>query len=287
MGSTRLPGKVLAEIAGMTALGLQISRLQRGGFDTVVATSDTPADDEVAGLAASLGVSVVRGPESDVLERYRLTAERFEDADPIVRLTADCPLTDPAIVHQAITAHLRWNGDHTSNVLARTFPDGFDVEVIRRAALLTAASEAIASDEREHVTPFLLRDPERFDLTSFCSGTQAGLLRMTLDTENDLAALRAACERVSDPISAVWHAFITPSPLPEGVSAWPRCIEGRIRSRHFDVLCDGSSIGEVEVSVNAGRGRMRLDVPDGAVAIEARAWVMRWLLLDTQVVSVV
>lgn len=286
MGSSRLPGKVLAEVGGMPALALQIRRLQRGRFETVVATSDAAADDEVSDLAASLGVTVVRGPEEDVLERYRLTVERYPAAEPLVRLTADCPFTDPAVVHQAITTHHHWAADHTSNILARTFPDGLDVEVVSRAALLAAASEGLDLDEREHVTPFLLRHPERFSLASFCSGVQAGLLRLTLDTAQDLATLRAACRMTGSPVAAGWRELITLTPMPAGVSAWPRCPEGPIRSRYFDVVRDGDPIGEVEVAVDAGRGRIRLEVPDDGAA-EARAWVERWLLLDKQVVTLV
>lgn len=284
MGSARLPGKVLAELAGMPALALQLHRLRRGGLDVAVATSDAAADDAVAALALSLAVPVVRGPEHDVLARYRLAAEASPDADPVVRLTADCPLSDPELVRRALGVHQQTGADHTSNVLARTFPDGFDVEVVSRKALLTAGSEAAEPDEREHVTPYLLRHPERFTLASFCSGVRAGLLRLTLDTADDLAVLRAAVSRTPDPVTARWDDFVEVPPAPLGISVWPRCEEGVLRERRFAVLRDGAEVGSASVAVEAGTGHLDIAAPAEATA-EARSWVERWLRMDTQVVS--
>lgn len=283
MGSSRLPGKVLADIAGMPALALQVRRVQQSAFDVVVATSDVPADDAVDQLARSLGVPVVRGPERDVLERYRITAEQFPAGDPIIRLTADCPLADPAIVRRAVEVHDDCGTHHTSNVLVRTFPDGFDVEVIRRTALLTAAVEATDPSEREHVTPFLMRRPRRFSLASVCSGVRAGLIRLTLDTVEDLGALRAAIARTGDPVRAAWNDLVDVPAPSTGISVWPRCAEGRMTDRRFVVLRDSSEIGEAVVVVDEGVGRLYLMVPIEAAA-ETRSWVERWLRLDKQVV---
>lgn len=284
MGSTRLPGKVLADLAGVPALELQLRRLRRGGLPVVVATSEAPGDDAVAALAASLGVPVVRGPEQDVLARYRLAAEAAPEADPIVRLTADCPLSDPELVHRAVAVHRQVGAHHTSNVLARTYPDGFDVEVVARDALLAADASATAADEREHVTPHLLRHPERFTLASICSGVRAGLLRLTLDTPEDLATLRAAVARTADPVAAGWQQFVDVPAPPAGVSVWPRCWEGVLLDRRFTVLADGEEIGSASVTLEAGAAHLALDVPAGA-AREARTGVERWLRMDTQVVA--
>ncbi len=284
MGSSRLPGKVLADIAGMPALVLQIRRLRRAHLDVAVATSEAPADDVVADLVGALGVTVVRGPEQDVLERYRLAAVTAPSADPIVRLTADCPLTDPDVVRRAVEVHQRTSADHTSNVLARTYPDGLDVEAISRAALLAAAAEAVVPEEREHVTPFLIRRPERFTLASFCSGVQAGLLRLVLDTAADLVSLRAAVARAQDPVAAAWHEFVALPTPPSGVSAWPRCSDGVLRARSFSIVREGEVIGTATVTVNAGVGHLALAVPPEA-ARDAYFWIERWLQLDLQVAT--
>ena len=145
MGSTRLPGKVLADLGGRPMLAFMLARVAplvgRGVEEVVVATSDGAIDEPVAEVARAAGVAAVRGSEHDVLGRYLLALEDHP-ADTVVRLTADCPLTDPALVSEVLALHRRAGADYTSNTLIRTFPDGLDVEVMAAAALRTAAAEA-------------------------------------------------------------------------------------------------------------------------------------------------
>ena len=153
-GSTRLPGKVLADVGGMPMLEFMLRRLAPLPWEVVVATSDRPADDEVVSVGRSCGVEVVRGPEGDVLSRF-LVALDAHPAKHVVRLTGDCPLSDPRVVRAAVALHREASAAYTSNVLPRTFPKGLDCEVMSARALREAASEATAAPEREHVTPFL------------------------------------------------------------------------------------------------------------------------------------
>jgi spore coat polysaccharide biosynthesis protein SpsF len=156
----------------------------------VVATSKLDRDDPVAELAAETGVGVVRGPEDDVLARFVLALDEVPRARHVIRITADCPLTDPDIVDEVVRTHLERQADYTSNVLPRTFPKGLDVEVATTAALRTAAAEATLRREREHVMPFLYRHPERFVLANVRSGADLRDERWTIDTPDDLAAVR-------------------------------------------------------------------------------------------------
>ncbi len=205
MGSSRLPGKVLADLGGRPVLQLMLERLRPAHVDrVVVATSARAIDDPVATLATTLGVDVVRGPETDVLARFALVLDRFP-ADDVVRLTADCPLTDPALVDAALDLHRATGADYTSNSLERTFPDGLDVEVVRTAALRAAVAEATEPEQREHVTPFVYRHPERFRLASLETTEWLGHERWTLDTPDDLARLRAIVDALADPVGAGWH----------------------------------------------------------------------------------
>jgi spore coat polysaccharide biosynthesis protein SpsF len=205
MGSTRLPGKVLADLGGRPALALMLDRLAGVHVDQlVVATSEASADDAIEELARSKGVAVVRGPEDDVLARFMHVLEAYP-ADDVVRLTADCPLTDPALVTTAIAVHVGDKADYTSNTLVRTFPDGLDVEVVTAAALGEAAEEAVDQAEREHVTPFVYRRPERYHLAGFESGEDLGAERWTLDTGADLEWLRAIVDKLDDPVTAGWR----------------------------------------------------------------------------------
>jgi spore coat polysaccharide biosynthesis protein SpsF len=147
---------------------------------------------------------VVRGPEDEVLTRFMRVLEAYP-ADDLVRLTADCPLTDPALVTTAIGVHVGDSADYTSNTLVRTFPDGLDVEVVTTAALAEAAEEAVDHAEREHVTPFVYMRPERYRLAGFESGEDLGAERWTLDTTADLDRLRAIVAKLDDPVTAGWR----------------------------------------------------------------------------------
>lgn len=216
MGSSRLPGKVLTDLGGQPVLGLMLERLARAHVDhLVVATSDLPGDDPVAAFAESVGVSVVRGSEADVLGRFLVALDRFP-ADDVVRLTADCPLIDPVVVDAAIGLHRRTGADYTSNTLERTFPDGLDVEVVRADALRVAGAEAEIADEREHVTPFVYHRPGRFTLAALETGEHLGHERWTLDTADDLERLRAIVVGLDDPVHAGWHDVLAVAGVQDG-----------------------------------------------------------------------
>ncbi|HXN88188.1 MAG TPA: glycosyltransferase family protein, partial [Methylocella sp.] len=166
MTSTRLPGKVLKEICGKPMLARQIERVARARLvDLVaVATSEDASDDPIAALCAELGIPSYRGSLADVLGRFQGASERLGPADHIVRLTGDCPLTDPAIVDACVAVHIANSADYTANGVERTYPDGLDVEVMTASALARAAREAKDPFQREHVTPHIYRNPEIFSL---------------------------------------------------------------------------------------------------------------------------
>jgi spore coat polysaccharide biosynthesis protein SpsF len=205
MGSTRLPGKVLADLGGYSTLELLLARLGTADVGyVVVATSDRERDDPLAAEAERLGATVVRGSETDVLSRFALALDRVP-AERVLRLTADCPLTDPQLVLAALALHRTSGVDYTSNTLERTFPDGLDVEVIEADALREADAEATDADEREHVTPFVYRRPDRYRLASLETPALLGHERWTLDTTEDLARLRTIVGRLDDPVRAGWR----------------------------------------------------------------------------------
>jgi spore coat polysaccharide biosynthesis protein SpsF (cytidylyltransferase family) len=190
MGSRRLSGKVLALLGGSPVLQHVTSRAAQARTvdHVVVATSDQPGDDAVAGWCAAEGVRCVRGPEADVLARYLLAAEA-SGADFVVRITADCPFLSPAVLDLVVGARAVSGADYASNTLARGFPHGLDVECLTRAALNAAAAEALDPEEREHVTPFVYNRPERFRLASVAAPEDWSWLRWTLDTAADMQAL--------------------------------------------------------------------------------------------------
>jgi spore coat polysaccharide biosynthesis protein SpsF len=218
MGSRRLPGKVFALLGGSPVLWHVTTRVAhaRTVEQVVVATSDQPGDDPIAGWCAAEGVTCVRGPEADVLARYEMAA-KATSANVVVRVTADCPLLSPAVLDLVVDARAASGADYASNTLTRGFPRGLDVECLTRAALDAAAAEALDPEEREHVTPFVYNRPERFRLSSVAVPEDWSWLRWTLDTPADLQVLEsfiAAVPSALDPLSD-WRA------LAEQVAASP------------------------------------------------------------------
>jgi len=157
----------------------------------VLATTVNGADDELVAFARRAGLSCVRGSEADVLDRFCLAA-RVMKADAVLRVTADCPLLDPAVSGRVLAEYLRrWPSvDYVSNVHPPTYPDGLDTEVVSVEALETAAREARWPSDREHVTPYLWRQPERFRLVNVTHEHDLSEHRWTVDTEADLRFVR-------------------------------------------------------------------------------------------------
>jgi len=193
MGSTRLPGKVLAEIGGRPMLWHVVHRLRRARFvdQVCVATSTHPADDAVARFCLQESLTCFRGSEADVLDRFYRAARALQ-ADEVVRITADCPLLDPAVVDTVIAAFHAGEYDYASNVLRYTYPDGLDAEVFSLAALERAWREATQPADREHVTAFM-RHSGRFRLAPNVESEvdlSPRRLRWTVDDAADLEFVR-------------------------------------------------------------------------------------------------
>lgn len=186
VGSTRLPGKVLMPLAGQPMVAHVVARAREiVGVDAVVAAiPDLAEDDPLAAAAAAAGAEVVRGPADDVLARYH-GAAALAGADVVVRITADCPLLSPLVSGNVLAAFV--DCDYASNTLRRTYPRGLDTEVLTTAALDTADREAADPIDREHVTPFIYRRPDRFRLRDVVADIDRSDLRWTVDTADDMA----------------------------------------------------------------------------------------------------
>lgn len=190
--SSRLPGKVLRRLGDRSVLAwvVRAARAVEGVDAVVVATSRAEGDDAVAQEARLHGASVVRGPLDDVLARFLLACDQHP-ADAVVRLTADCPLLDPALLTQLVAL---WRSqpdlDYVSTTLVRTLPRGFDAELVRVPVLREQAAEP-HGPHREHVTCGVYADPERYACAGLVVAPRADDLRVTLDTEEDWALLAA------------------------------------------------------------------------------------------------
>ena len=188
MSSSRLPGKVLMPLANKPVLAHIVERLSYCKMieKIVVATTDEVSDDLVADYCANNNIDCYRGSLEDVLDRYYQTA-KIHHADPIVRITGDCPVIDPVVVDAVITGYL--SGEYDCYGLGGEFPDGLDCTVFSFSAIEKAWKEAKLQSEREHVGPYIENNPHLFRngaLELFQGLTQH---RWTLDEPNDYKLL--------------------------------------------------------------------------------------------------
>ena len=229
MSSTRLPGKVLMDIAGQPMLVhlVERARCARTIEQVIVATTMDPSDDAIQRLCTERGYACYRGSLADVLDRYTQAARQVA-AQTIIRLTADCPLIDPAVLDltvEALAGH-----DFAANRLpppwTRRLPIGLDVEVVTRSALERAWLEAHQRYHREHVLPYIYEgvvfDPRPtpvgsegfytlhghsqhgYKIAQLHHTPDYGALRWTVDTPADLELVRQVFTHLVDPLNFTW-----------------------------------------------------------------------------------
>ena len=186
MGSTRLPNKVMREIAGVPLIELLLGRLSKVTRvdQIIVATTTDLRDQSLVDHVRSLGYEVFQGSEHDVLDRY-YQAAKAHTPDTVVRITGDCPLIDPILVDKVIAAYEEQAVDFLSNARIPSFPDGLDAAVFSFAALECAQREATSKYDREHVMPHI-RDSGKFRLGNFTNPVDYSAERWTVDEVSDL-----------------------------------------------------------------------------------------------------
>jgi spore coat polysaccharide biosynthesis protein SpsF len=210
MSSSRLPGKILADLAGQPMLQRVFIRTSRAGTvtETIFATTTDASDDPVAEYCDFSGIPFTRGSLFDVLERYYQTAKQAK-ADVVVRITADCPVIDPALIDNVVNALHNGEYDFVTNRLPppwhRTYPIGLDVEACTFTVLAQAWKEAKEPQHREHAMPYLYEgveltrqsrtletgtSPRGFNIALLHHTTDFGDYRWTVDTPEDLEFMR-------------------------------------------------------------------------------------------------
>ena len=232
MSSARLPGKILADIAGQPMLQRVFIRTSRSASvtQTIFATTTDAADDPVAEYCNFSGIPCTRGSLFDVLDRYYQTALQAK-ADVVVRITADCPVIDPALIDDVVRTVIgNWEFDFAANRLPppfhRTYPIGLDTEVCTFAALESAWKEAKEPQHREHVMPYFYEgvelniaqhptgmqhatlstgtSPRGFNIALLHHTTDFGDYRWTVDTPEDLEFMRQVYSRFDDRDDFSW-----------------------------------------------------------------------------------
>jgi len=199
MNSFRLPGKVLLNIDNdKTVIDYVIDQLSHCKLldKIVVATTESKEDDRVYQFVLQKGIACFRGSESDVLDRYYKCAKEYS-ADAIVRITCDDPLIDPTIVDKVVEEFKTGKWDMVTNVFPRTYPHGTEVELFSFNSLSTAWKKAKLPSEREHVLPYLYKNPQVFRIKNVEYSENISHLRWTIDRKEDLEFVRAVVARIS------------------------------------------------------------------------------------------
>jgi spore coat polysaccharide biosynthesis protein SpsF len=196
MTSTRLPGKVLLPINGKPVIDHVFSRLQsvKELDKAILATTTNKEDNPLVEYAERRGIAYFRGSESDVLERYYLTALQ-EKASHVMRITSDCPLIDPSICSQVIQSYRDRDVDIVNT--GSSFAEGLDCEIFSFQALKEAHLNAKLQSEREHLTMYLHNHPEKFNKHTLENSINDSKYRFTLDRKEDYQVICAIVEELA------------------------------------------------------------------------------------------
>lgn len=212
MGSTRLPGKVMMELAGEPMLVRVLNRVRRARSldETIVATTMLRDDDVIEALCRGRGWRCFRGSENDVLDRYYHAAAHVA-ADAVVRITSDCPLIDPEIVDRVVGAFVdpEAAAEYASNVFPiRTFPRGLDTEVIGFDTLARIWKQDYDPASREHVTPYVHRHAEAFRIVAVQNEENHSEHRWTVDTAEDFSLVSLVYDHYGHDLFS-WNEIIS------------------------------------------------------------------------------
>lgn len=190
----------MTDVLGSPMLGHLLDRLdQCDGIDgLIVATSDSPSDDQIVAYTVGRGVACYRGDLNDVAARMIGAADALK-ADALVRVSGDSPLLDPALVTAAVEAFRSQSLDLVTNVQQRTFPKGQSVEVISLSALRLAWSNGMTADEREHVTKYFYEHPAACSILNLTHEPACGDIQLSVDTHEDLKRVKALLGRLGEP----------------------------------------------------------------------------------------
>lgn len=185
-------------LCGKTVLEVMFARLKPFRDSLLVATSNRADDDAIEDVCRRNGVRCYRGELDDVLGRFAgaLKTAGASGDDTVVRLTADCPLIDSGLVASCVALLKSGSYDYVSNCIKRTYPRGLDAEAMRAGALFDAHECSRDAFEREHVTPFIYRNPDRFSLGSLEESSDNSGYRLTLDESADYEMITTLYEKL-------------------------------------------------------------------------------------------
>lgn len=197
-GSTRLNNKIFLDLKGKSLLWHIINRIKNSKNieDIIIATTVNKNDDEIMKFAMQNNMKYFRGSEENVLDRFYQTAKKYKIDDIIIRITADDPFKDPRVIDKAVCIFLRENYDYVSNTIKPTYPEGIDIEVFSFSALEKAWEEADGKSDKEHVTSYIWKNPNKFKTYNFEYKEDLSYLRWTIDYEEDYLFVKEIYENL-------------------------------------------------------------------------------------------
>lgn len=197
VSSTRMPGKVLSKIEGKPLLWHIIERVKKAKKikKVILATTNRKEDKKLIAIAKEQSIDFYAGSENDVLDRFYQAAKK-NHADIIVRITSDDPFKDPKIIDSFIRYFLNNKIDYLSNTIKPTYPEGLDVEIFNFKALEKTWKEAEKMSEREHVTPYIWKNPKKFKIKNLLYKKNLSYLRWTIDYPKDLKFAKEIYKRI-------------------------------------------------------------------------------------------
>jgi spore coat polysaccharide biosynthesis protein SpsF (cytidylyltransferase family) len=201
MGSSRLPGKVLMEVAGKPLLAYLVERVRMAKRigKIIIATSSLSQDNPIAEFCKKRELDCFRGSEEDVLDRY-YQAAKYAEARHVVRLTGDCPLLDPVVCDRCVDEYFFNNIDYVCT--DQSFAEGLDCEVFSFNALEESWKYASLFSEREHVTQFIRKNGNFFKLRYISNEVDDSWIRVTVDCKEDFEVIEnIILNSVSDEIN--------------------------------------------------------------------------------------
>lgn len=191
-GSTRFPNKVFADINGKPLIWHVVDRLANAKTidKIVIATTTNAKDDKIEAWCKENNVAVFRGSEDDVLNRY-YSASLAYPSDIVVRITADDPFKEPAVIDAVVSKLINEGYDHVTNNFPPSWPEGLDCEAFTFAALKESEETTHDSFEREHVTQYIYHNPDKFKIGNVASDVNLSGYRWTIDKEVDYEMVKA------------------------------------------------------------------------------------------------
>lgn len=210
MDSRRLPGKVLTPILGIPMLEVIVKRLENVHtcHKTIVLTSRHQSDDPIADWCSRNIVPCFRGSKDNVLDRFYQCASRYPFKH-IARITGDCPLVDPKLIDELFQSYLEQDVDYLSNIMSPTFPDGIDVEIFKKSTLSDAWLNAVDEFDKEHVTPYIYKNQQKFRCSNFQNIEDLSRYRLTVDYDADLLLIEELIQKSkASPITCDYRALV-------------------------------------------------------------------------------